>query len=228
MPTPGEADGETIVVKITGKGIDLERKLGIDALPRLMAFLFSGEGAIRDAGVIATYTTGYSMSPHLHVGAMERPVGAVEYLRDKRPQTSSDTILVLAGFLELHENRRPFSRDDIRRMIRAGRLPEPANLPRDSASPWQRAISSLLGTASSSPIRASIWSGRPGRCWRRGPAAHRENAQGRAAARAGPRARPGTCQAKGSSTGTGAGRSIQLGVGNFFDRRKSGLNSLLA
>jgi hypothetical protein len=55
----------------------------------------------------------------------------VEYLREKRPQTSSDTILVLAGYLELHENRRPFGREDLRRLLRAARLPEPANFPRD-------------------------------------------------------------------------------------------------
>ena len=131
MPTPTEVDGETIVVKITGRGIDLERKLGIDALPRLMAFLL-GRDAQYEMPTSSRHTREATpMSPHLHVGAMERPVGVVEYLRDKRPQTSSDAILVLAGFLELHENRRPFSREDIRRMMRAGRLPEPANLPRD-------------------------------------------------------------------------------------------------
>src|SRR5687767_9868141 len=97
-----EADSEIIVVKITGKGIDLERTLGIGVLPRLMAFLFTGE-----APTLSRHTgTVTAMSPPLHVGAMDRPVGVVEYLRDKRPQTSSDTILVLAGFLELHENRR--------------------------------------------------------------------------------------------------------------------------
>jgi hypothetical protein len=92
-----------------------------------MAFLFTGETPTlsRHTGAVT------AMSPPLQVGAMDRPVGVVEYLRDKRPQTSSDTILVLAGFLELHERRRPFSREDIRRMIRAARLPEPANLPRD-------------------------------------------------------------------------------------------------
>jgi hypothetical protein len=122
-----EADNETIVVKITGRGIDLERTLGIGALPRLMAFLFAGEVPThsRHTGAVT------AMSPRLHVGTMDRPIGVVEYLRDKRPQTSSDTILVLAGFLELYESRRPFSREDIRRMIRAARLPEPANLPRD-------------------------------------------------------------------------------------------------
>jgi hypothetical protein len=131
MPTPSDADDETIVVKITGKGIDLERRLGIDALPRLMAFLFSRDAA-HEIPMSSRHTPGAtSMSPQLHGGTMERPVGVVEYLRDKRPQTSSDAILVLAGYLELHENRRPFSRDDIRRMIRAARLPEPANLPRD-------------------------------------------------------------------------------------------------
>jgi hypothetical protein len=125
------SDSETIVVKITGKGIDLEREIGIDALPRLMAFLFAG-GAFAEAPTPARHTRGpTSLSPQLHVGGTDRPVGIVEYLRDKRPQTSAGTILVLAGFLELHENRRPFSREDIRRMIRAARLAEPANLPRD-------------------------------------------------------------------------------------------------
>src|SRR5262249_23509612 len=65
------------------------------------------------------------------VSPMERPVGAAEYIREKRPQTSSDTILVLAGYLELHERRRPFGRDDLRRLMRVARLPEPANFPRD-------------------------------------------------------------------------------------------------
>jgi hypothetical protein len=131
MPIPSDADDETIVVKITGKGIDLERKLGIEALPRLMAFLLTRSAAY-EMPVSSRHTQeATSLSPQLHGGAMERPVGVVEYLRDKRPQTSSDAILVLAGFLELHENRRPFSREDIRRLIRAARLPEPANLPRD-------------------------------------------------------------------------------------------------
>lgn len=131
MPTPTETEGETIVVKITGQGIDLERKLGIDALPRLMAFLFSRDASYEMPASSRHTGQATPMSPRLHAGPMERPVGVVEYLRDKRPQTSSDAILVLAGFLELHENRRPFSREDIRRMIRAARLPEPANLPRD-------------------------------------------------------------------------------------------------
>jgi hypothetical protein len=61
----------------------------------------------------------------------ERPVGPAEYIREKKPQTSSDTILVLAAYLELHERRRPFSRDDLRRLMRSARLPEPANFPRD-------------------------------------------------------------------------------------------------
>lgn len=131
MPRSSDADDETIVVKITGQGIDLERKLGIAALPRLMAFLFTRD-ASHEMPLSSRHTgEATSMSPQLHVGAMDRPIGVVEYLRDKRPQTSSDTILALAGFLELHENRRPFSREDIRRMIRAGRLPQPANLPRD-------------------------------------------------------------------------------------------------
>ncbi len=131
MPMPSDDDDETIVVKITGKGIDLERRLGISALPPLMAFLFSRDAQHEMPASLRHTREATAMSPRLHIGAMERPVGVAEYLRDKRPQTSSDAILVLAGFLELHENRRPFSREDIRRMIRAARLPEPANLPRD-------------------------------------------------------------------------------------------------
>jgi hypothetical protein len=131
MPSPSDADVETVLVRITGKGIDLERRIGIDALPRLMAFLFDGGGP----GGLPTssrHTFGPTApAPRLHADVADRPVGVVEYLREKRPQTSSDTILVLAGFLELHEHRRPFSREDLRRMLRVARLPEPANLPRD-------------------------------------------------------------------------------------------------
>jgi len=131
MSMRADAEDEAIVVKITGNGIDLERRIPIGLLPRLMAFLLAGEGSLDRPTSLRHTGRETSTSSPLHVGGMERPVGVVEYLRDKRPQTSSDAILVLAGFLELHEGRRPFSREDIRRMIRAARLPEPANLPRD-------------------------------------------------------------------------------------------------
>lgn len=123
--------GETVTVRITGRGIDLSREIDIGALPQIMSFLFSSRGPVSppDGGRHTQIIT--SASPATPVGGLERPTGIVEYLREKRPQTSSDTILVLAGYLELHENRRPFGREDLRRLLRAARLPEPANFPRD-------------------------------------------------------------------------------------------------
>jgi hypothetical protein len=122
---------ETVTIKITGHGIDLERRLPLSWLPRLTQLLFgSGESVVAAATSIHT-SDPTRVSQAVPGGFLERPVGIVEYIREKRPQTASDTILVLAGHLELSENRRPFSRDDLRRLMRAARIPEPANFPRD-------------------------------------------------------------------------------------------------
>jgi hypothetical protein len=124
-------NSETIRVTVSGRGVDLTREVGIDLLPRLIGLLFGGVSPGADlTNTIHTGGTGIHRSA-VDVSPAERPVGAAEYVREKRPQTSSDTILVLAGYLELHERRRPFSRDDLRRLMRVARLPEPANFPRD-------------------------------------------------------------------------------------------------
>jgi hypothetical protein len=122
---------ETVRVTISGRGIDLTRDVNIALLPRLIALLVGSE--VSAAGPTDTIHTERSglRGPGADVSALDRPVGAVEYIREKKPQTSSDTILVLAAYLELHESRRPFGRDDLRRVMRIARLPEPANFPRD-------------------------------------------------------------------------------------------------
>jgi hypothetical protein len=131
MAEPDRDEAETIRVTVTGRGIDFTREIGIELLPRLIGLLV---GPVSPGGeptnTIHTERSGIRNEPS-DVTATERPVGAAEYVREKRPQTSPDTILVLAGYLELHERRRPFSRDDLRRLMRIARLPEPANFPRD-------------------------------------------------------------------------------------------------
>jgi hypothetical protein len=122
---------ETVRVTIAGQGIEFSREVSITLLPRLLALIV---GAAVDVGTVTDtiHTQPGAIPPAgAGVGLLERPVGAAEYIREKRPQTSSDTILVLAAYLELHEQRRPFSRDDLRRLMRIARLPEPANFPRD-------------------------------------------------------------------------------------------------
>lgn len=131
MADPERDSAETVRVTVTGRGVDLTREIDIGLLPRLIALLVGPAGT----GGAATNTI-HTEADAIHGAAgdgsaMERPVGAAEYVREKRPQTSSDTILVLAGYLELHERRRPFGRDDLRRLLRVARLPEPANFPRD-------------------------------------------------------------------------------------------------
>jgi hypothetical protein len=122
---------ETVHVTVTGEGIELSRELDIALLPRLIALLVDhGREVVSDTNTIHTSRAGIQASDR-DVSAMERPVGAAEYIREKKPQTSSDTILVLGAYLELHEHRRPFSREDLRRLMRSARLPEPANFPRD-------------------------------------------------------------------------------------------------
>lgn len=131
MTENSTAEFETVRVTVSGRGIDLTRDVPIALLPRLIALLVGPAEPV--AAATDTVHTG---SPGLHVAradvsAPDRPLGVAEYIRDKRPQTSSDTILVLAAYLELHEHRRPFGRDDLRRLLRTARLPEPANFPRD-------------------------------------------------------------------------------------------------
>lgn len=135
MPTPepgnGAARPETVRVRITGRGIDLEREIPVTWLPALMSLLFGTQEAVGQATPMP-HTGMVTSAPGRPAGAIpDRPTGAVEYVREKQPQTSSDTILVLAGYIEFFEHRRPFSRDDLRRVMRAARLPEPANFPRD-------------------------------------------------------------------------------------------------
>jgi hypothetical protein len=131
MPEFEDLSGETVRVVITGRGVDLSREVSVALLPRLIAVIFG------QADTVAAATNTIHTDPRaIHqvaadVSALDRPVGPVEYLREKRPQTSSDTILVLAAYLELNERRRPFGRDDLRRLMRSARLPEPANFPRD-------------------------------------------------------------------------------------------------
>ena len=122
---------ETVRVRITGTGIELEREIPVTWLPALMSLLVSGPGAV-EATTETRHTSPVTPAPvAAAVGGVERTTSVVEYLREKQPQTSADTILVLAAYLELYENRRPFSRDDLRRIMRAGRIPDPANFPRD-------------------------------------------------------------------------------------------------
>jgi hypothetical protein len=131
MTENGPAEDETVRVTVTGRGIDMTREVSISLLPRLIALLVGAEPTVD-----VTTNTIHTEDAGIHrdrrdVSEMERPVGAAEYIREKRPQTSSDTILVLAAYLELNEKRRPFGRDDLRRLMRIARLPEPANFPRD-------------------------------------------------------------------------------------------------
>jgi hypothetical protein len=131
MPESDDSREETVRVTVAGRGIDLSREVGVSLLPRLIALLFGTSEAVAAAtNTIHTDERATAREPR-DVSPEERPVGPVEYLREKRPQTSSDTILVLAAYLELNEGRRPFSRDDLRRLMRSARLPEPANFPRD-------------------------------------------------------------------------------------------------
>ena len=131
MPESEESREELVRVTVTGRGVDLSREIGVSLLPRLIALLFgAAESVGATTNTIHTATAGIR-GADADVLPSERPVGPVEYLREKRPQTSSDTILVLAAYLELNEHRRPFSRDDLRRLMRSARLPEPANFPRD-------------------------------------------------------------------------------------------------
>jgi hypothetical protein len=124
-------NAETVRVTVAGRGIDLTREVDISLLPRLIALLVGPAAPGGTATNTIHTTTGLIRGSAGDVAEVERPVGAAEYVREKRPQTSSDTILVLAGYLELHERRRPFGREDLRRLMRIARLPEPANFPRD-------------------------------------------------------------------------------------------------
>ena len=131
MTENGEGARETIRVTITGAGIEFSREVTIDLLPRLIALLVGPAGPVdEDTDTIHTEEAAIRRAA-VDVSPAERPVGVAEYIREKRPQTSPDTILVLAAYLELRESRRPFGRDDLRRLMRVARLPEPANFPRD-------------------------------------------------------------------------------------------------
>lgn len=124
-------EGETVRVTVSGAGLELARDVPVGLLPRLIALLVvPGEDVSFATNTIHTSARGIQASES-GVSAAERPVGVAEYIRDKKPQTSTDTILVLGAYLELHESRRPFTRDDLRRLMRVARLPEPANFPRD-------------------------------------------------------------------------------------------------
>jgi hypothetical protein len=131
MAETDQEKAETVRVTVAGHGIDLTRDVSIDLLPQLIGLLVGppAPGA-KSTNTIHT-DQGAIHRPSSDVSRLERPVGVAEYVREKRPQTSSDTILVLAGYLELHERRRPFGRDDLRRLMRIARLAEPANFPRD-------------------------------------------------------------------------------------------------
>jgi hypothetical protein len=109
----------------------MARDVGIDLLPQLIGLLVGSPPSGANSTNTIHTDRGAIHRTAADVSQLERPVGVAEYVREKRPQTSSDTILVLAGYLELHEGRRPFGRDDLRRLMRIARLPEPANFPRD-------------------------------------------------------------------------------------------------
>lgn len=131
MSDPTGKAPETVRVTVSGAGIELSREVSVSLLPRLIGLLVGQAGDVS----MSTNTIHTDMSA-IHggaaqVAALDRPVGPAEYVREKKPQTSSDTILVLAAYLELNERRRPFGRDDLRRLMRSARLPEPANFPRD-------------------------------------------------------------------------------------------------
>lgn len=126
----GEAP-EMVRVTVTGAGIDFSREVPVGLLPRLIGLLVGRPGDVSSATNTIHTDTGTVHSGVAPMAALDRPVGPAEYVREKKPQTSSDTILVLAAYLELNERRRPFGRDDLRRLMRSARLPEPANFPRD-------------------------------------------------------------------------------------------------
>jgi hypothetical protein len=122
---------EVVRVRITGEGIELEREIPVSLLPRLLALVIGNHDLVAAATPSQHTETQTLLSGRSGVGNSERIASVVEYLREKQPQTSSDTILVLGGYLELFENRRPFGRDDLRRLMRQARLQDPANFPRD-------------------------------------------------------------------------------------------------
>lgn len=124
MATDPGAD-ETVRVRITGRGIDMERDVSVAVLPQLVSFLLGAPAVAAPGRVLEGLVPA--------AGGTERVTSIAEYLREKQPRTSADTLLALSGYLELIDHKRPFTREDMRRLMRAARLTEPANFPRDFA-----------------------------------------------------------------------------------------------
>lgn len=123
-------------VTIEGEGISIKQQISSDLLPSLLALIL-GQPITKISHLDATPSqVGVVASTK-----MPRRTGlsVVEYLNDKAPKSIPDTILVLGRYSEIHEGKEEFTKDDIRKLMRSARIPDPANFNRDFGISLSRA-----------------------------------------------------------------------------------------
>jgi hypothetical protein len=135
-----DADTSTqaeLKVVITGPGIEIKQSISTTQLPNLLALLFnqptpqaaapgSTGRAHHGAGHAAPHTPGTKPS-------------VMEYVNEKGAKTAPDIILAIARYAELYDNSPGVTKDEVRKYIRAARLPEPGNFHRDFGLALERA-----------------------------------------------------------------------------------------
>ena len=117
-------EAETYKVQIKGAGLTFAREIDGPTLGRVMHAMLGGAAA-------TTLYPSSDSNPNDEGTASDRRLSLREFLLEVGAKRYPDKIVAIAHYLEEHESKSGFSKDDIKARFRAAGEPPPGNFPRD-------------------------------------------------------------------------------------------------
>ncbi|MBL6935647.1 MAG: hypothetical protein ISR48_09560 [Alphaproteobacteria bacterium] len=115
---------EEFDLRISGGGINVERKIDSKVLAAVMAAVMGAQGASDYANPELNNTDVKPQQPNIRMSLRE-------YLDDVQATRKPDQIVAIGHFISHYEERPNFSRDEIRARFSTAKEPMPANFSRD-------------------------------------------------------------------------------------------------
>ena len=117
-------ESETYSVQIDGAGLSFSREIDAPTLGRVMHAMLGG-GQAPPTSLDGEDSIEVASTPRA------RPLSLREFLLDVGAKRYSDKIVAIGHYLEEHEGKSGFSRDDIKSRFRTAGEAPPGNFPRD-------------------------------------------------------------------------------------------------
>ncbi len=122
--TKTENPEEEFDLRISGGGINVERKIDSNTLATVMAAIMGAQGASGEAILRLNDTDVKPKQPNIRMSLRE-------FLDDVQATRKPDQIVAIGHFISHFEERPDFSRDEVRARFSVAKEPMPANFPRD-------------------------------------------------------------------------------------------------